>query len=321
MKIPSLVLLSTAVAILASSTASALELNPDNRAINYEIYQKITAVQEKGNDPRYNFEQQRRFLSQGMEYIQRANKENESLLDSIYSVNPEAFNRLAEIRLELFRDTQSIELLVERKSKEDSAKKAVGAAKGGLAAAYQISRPLKFPSDTSGLDPHVASQVREFNEIEEAICDLYGKIPLRFFVSHFRGALIQATSVVQKKQRDSQLEAMARFVREAQIGVTDLDSVTAEMGNPVSKTIKGDGSIVQYRWTIPEEGELENSWLTMTSQPKTVLAEFQFDSTGRLSFVCITRNDPKQGSTEELFLKGERAFASEQNPTVPATPW
>lgn len=322
-------LLATApYSLLVPTTASGsadVTINKDTRGLDLAIYRELDATERKINAPGVDFWQQRKVLERAAALQKRADAGNEKLLSTIYSVNRDAFDRMAEIRAELMRKGSS-ELLMERRLTAWRTRNQDRIRKGGITAT-DIDRPLVFPENVSDQDSETQELVAEFNRLEKGICDVYAEMPLRLFTPYFRSALVEAYTSVDERITNSQLDDMAKAVREFQMGKTDFDSVVGRLGTPRSKTQKAEGTVATYQWIIrstPAENT-EGDWSSMMASlgvPKTVTTELQFDSTGILAFVCVTKREPQTGTAEEIFRKGERIIEGGSSlPPAGIPPW
>jgi hypothetical protein len=74
---------------------------------------------------------------------------------------------------------------------------------------------------------------------------------------------------------------------------------------------KSEGTMITYQWSLAPQPKTDDeagwsSLMASMSNIETVRTELQFSPLGILSFVCVTKNKPAAGSSEEVFRKGQR---------------
>jgi hypothetical protein len=306
--------------------AEQITINPDNRGIDYSPYEK-----EKDNQLYFNRyikknggawcsdDYEMKVYKKNLSKIREEKKKNELLLNSVYEVNPDAFNQLARIYRKIFKDEAS---RLQLEQKEWS--KILSGNKSNVEKSnenqYDKNHPhLYFPGRTINcLSQDKKGLALEFNAIEDEIYKVYQKIPRSQFHLYFDLAFQKARIETQKIDTDAALKNMALNIRTIQMGSDSSDEVITKLGVPTSRICQDGIEIIKYKYDLiinqDNQSIMFASVFGQTMQVgKSVIAEIQCDANGKVIFISVTKTDPQAGSVDEIYKVGQRNNSTSLN--------
>ena len=315
-----------------NSELISVTINPDNRGIDYSVY-----VKEKDNERYFeNYtqkkggywcgdDQEMKIYAKKREDICELKRKNETLLESIYEINPDAFNKLVIIYKCIYPDeakeNEKAQKELMKTVRNFSMRKPEGNPETMLKK-YEYEQEHKkyyFSADKMNeLTQENKQLATEFNQIEDKICTVYEKIPHSQFELYFNLAFAKAKKSVEKTNADTALKNMATNIKTIKIGADTLDVVISKLGVPSSR-IRQDGfETIKYKYDINENqnrpNEIMSKMMGKSMQyGKFVVAEIQSDNTGLVNFISVTKTDTEIGSVDEMFKAGDRHSATSPN--------
>lgn len=293
-------------------------INPDNRGIDYSPYEK-----EKDNELYFNSyfkkngywnsdDYETKIYAKRRREISEEKKKNELLLNSIYEVNPNAFNQLARIYRKIFKDEAS-RLQFEQKAWSNI----LSGNKSNVEKSNENQYDKKhqhyyFPGRTINcLSQDKKGLALEFNAIEDEIYKAYQKIPRSEFGHYFSLAFQKARIETQKIDTDAALKNMALNIRTIQMGTDSSDEVITKLGLPTSRICQDGIEIIKYKYDLINSQDNQPIMFApvfgQTMQiGKFVIAEIQCDANGKVIFISVTKTDLQAGSVDEIYKVGQR---------------
>jgi hypothetical protein len=285
------------------SESEQVTINPDNRGIDYSPYEK-----EKDNQLYFNSyfkkngywnsdDYEMKIFAKKRREIFEEKKKNELLLNSVYEVNPDAFNQLARIYRKIKIDDPDRFLL--------GLMAGIGRDDKSLNQSYLSEKAINTLSQDS------KKLAREFNAIADRICIVYQKIPRSEFSLYFDRALNKGIKELQKVETDTALKNMAINIKTIRIGADSSDEVINKLGVPTFKIYQDGIEIIKYKYDLNNTKDNQSQVMSqMNGQTmqvgKSVIAEIQCDANGKVSFISVTKTDPQAGSVDEIYKVGQR---------------
>jgi len=310
--------------------AEQITINPDNRGIDYSPYEK-----EKDNQLYFNRyikknggawcsdDYEMKVYEKNLSKIREEKKKNELLLNNIYEVNPNAFNKLARIYMQIYKD-ESSRLQHQQKIFQNQMAKMVSANKSDYTKSnknqYDMDRVYYFFSveTINDLSQDKKELALEFNAIEDEIYKVYQKIPRSQFSCFFQFALQKAKKETQKIDTDAALKNMALNIRTIQMGFDSSDEVITKLGVPTSRICQDGIEIIKYKYDLINNQDNQSIMFApvfgQTMQVgKSVISEIQCDANGKVSFISVTKTDPQAGTVDEIYKVGQRHNSTSLN--------
>lgn len=335
-----IVLLALALVLFASSSIGGKPLEPDamipvnsdTRGIDFSIYKKLNQLDREfaqytkrngGYWSSSDAECIRIRTAQGQ--LSREARKNESLLNTIYEANPDAFDVLAELYSKILPHSEDVaayetmkrDSLLQRLS---SLSNQSSSSESPLSASER--NPFIFPESSPRFSGEQTRCVVIFNKLETRIREIYADLRHSDLENAFFVALGHARAKRQLLQSRTMLEEMATKIRRITLHKDSEDSVVALLGPPTSR-VSGNGvQLLKYRFEVLEEEDLpsieRNLLSTQTSgipipdeysgasKRDFVLAEIFSDGFRNILCVSVTKFDGGNGSATEVYQAGDK---------------
>jgi TolA-binding protein len=317
--ISAIIIMVTGVGVWAENNGEGLSfpINPDNRGIDYSVYENETRNEKflenytKKKGGWCSDDHEMKVYIKRKNEIDQEKEKNESLLTSIYDVNPDAFNQLAKIN-------KRIEEISDFKQESDSLNKQIvenlkkfqlnsdpkNAEKNLEKINYYLNRRHYFFPDEkiNTYSPEKKELAQKFNQIEGKICEVYQNIPHNEFDSYFTIAFEKAIHEKKKTDADLALKNMAVNIKTIKVGVDNSDVVTNLLGVPISRIHQDGIDTIKYQYALNNDKGFQSV--------RIAIVEIQCGSTGIVNFISVTKTGSQYGSVDEIYKVGERHVPS-----------
>jgi hypothetical protein len=324
-------LLSSAVGNQGAPDAS-IQINADKRGIDFSVYKKLKQLDREF--AQYTKQNGGYWSSSDAECIRITTaqaqlsmeaRKNESFLNTIYDVNPAAFDMLAELYGKILPQPEDVEAYETVKGKSLLARlSSSGNSSFSSNSHFSESEknPFIFPESSARFSGEQIHCVAMFNNLETKIREIYADL-LHFELKNaFFVALGHARAKLQLQQSKKALEEMATKIRQITPYKDSEDNVVALLGAPTSRANGHDVQLIKYRFEALKEEDLpaiERNMLHVQSSGMAipdeysgaskrdyVLTEVFSDGSGNVLCVSVTKFDGGSGSATEVYRAGEK---------------
>lgn len=236
-------------------------------------------------------------------------------LDAIYQINPESFNRLANLLLEILPS-------------ESDRKRFVN---------YEMTRGLEIQasseSKTEKYDPIVffcipeyfsknqVSLVHKFQDIENKIHDIYKNVRTSDFIRLYNKSLMFSVNKQNYMNSQRRLEKLAVEIKTIIPGKDTLDSVISLLNRPDKRVNQNGFELITYRYEVKKEDQKawesipnletlvtqsEYGFGDFSNKGDYVIAEIYCDAFGGVLYTSVLKYDGTNGSSSEIYRSGTK---------------
>jgi hypothetical protein len=323
--------------ILQASEPLPVTVNPDKRGIAFDKYGKVAELKAKLRRAKpanecspAELEANARLFSSiaELEMELRENPENQRLLQTIYSVNPDAFKALARLYSRILPDRAS-----EKKYKQSMDAESMRLVMsmpqtlmGGISKqekqahdeemAESEEKPIIFYITPEYFTSEQKDLLTQFNALEKKLREVYPGVPAVELEMPFFRALGQARAEVSVADSQSALEAMAINIRKIQPGASNAEEVVALLGKPTSRISQENTDVLKYKYFAKKEVTADPSRPDLLyhtalqasdeAEEDFVVADISCDTLGKVRAVSVVKTSAGNGAVEEIYKAGEK---------------